>query len=267
MMGVDERDEATLAGRGATLGDLAEILNVDGLKGARIGIFHPQSLEGNPNVGRVLEEAIAAMKERGAVIVDPVKIAPNGDIGEHEYEVLLYEFKADLNRYLADLGPDARVRSLKEAIGFNERHRDRVMPYFGQEIFLEAEAKGPLKEAAYRKALETSRRLARKEGLDAALAKDKLDAIVAPSRRPAWLIDLVNGDSGGGGSSTLAAVSGYPAITLPAGYAFGLPIGISFMGAPWSEPTLLKLAYAFEQAVKVRKAPRFLATAEVASAS
>jgi amidase len=263
MVGFDERDEATRASRGRERGDLAKILDPDGLRGARIGVFHPRSLDDNPLVGRVLAEAVAAMKDRGAIIVDPVKIVINGDVGEHEYDVLLYEFKADLNRYLAELGPNTPVHSLKEAIEFNERHRDRVMPFFGQEIFLQAEAKGPLTEAAYKKALETSRRLSRKEGLDVAIATHKLDALVAPTGAPAWLIDLVNGDSPGGGSSTLPAVSGYPSVTVPAGYAFGLPVGISFTGAPWSEPTLLRLAYAFEQATKVRKAPRFLATAEV----
>ncbi|HKI01779.1 MAG TPA: amidase [Thermoanaerobaculia bacterium] len=264
MMGVDERDEATHRSRGATLGDLAKILDADGLKGARIGVFHPRSLENNPMANRVLDEAIAVLKERGATVVDPVKVAPNGDVGEHEFEVLLYEFKADLNRYLADLGPDAPIHSLKEAIEFNERNRDRVMPYFGQETFLKAEAKGPLTEAAYKKALAMSRQLARKEGLDLALATHKLDALVAPSGGPAWLIDLVNGDSGTGGSSNLPAVSGYPSITVPAGYSYGLPVGISFMGGPWSEPKLISLAYAFEQASKVRKAPRFLPTAELA---
>jgi len=263
MVGFDERDEATRASRGVERGDLAKILDPDGLKGARIGVFHPRSLNDNPLVSRVLAEAVAAMKDRGAVIVDPVKIVINGDVDEHEYEVLLYEFKADLNRYLAELGPDAPVHSLKEAIDFNERHRDRVMPFFGQEIFLQAEEKGPLTEAAYKKALETSRLLSRKEGLDVALASNKLDALVAPTGAPAWLIDLVNGDSPGGGSSTLPAVSGYPSVTVPAGYAFGLPVGISFIGKPWSEPALLRLAYAFEQATKARKAPRFLATAEV----
>ncbi|HEV2854256.1 MAG TPA: amidase [Thermoanaerobaculia bacterium] len=267
MTGVDERDEATLASRGKALDDYLRFLDSDGLRGARIGVFHPRSLNDNPLVNRVLEGAVAALKDRGAVVIDPVKIVINGDVDEHEYEVLLYEFKADLNRYLADLGEAAPVHSLKEAIDFNERHKDRVMPYFGQEIFLQAEAKGPLTEAAYKKALETSRRLARKEGLDMALAKDKLDALVAPTGAPAWLIDLVNGDSPGGGSSTLAAVSGYPSITVPAGYAFGLPVGLSFIGAPWSEPKLIKFAYAFEQATRVRKAPRFLPTAEVGARS
>jgi amidase len=264
MAGVDERDDATKANRGKALPNLAELLDRDALKGARIGVFHPRSLDDNPLVNRVLTEAIAAMKDRGAEIVDPVKIVINGDVGEHEYDVLLYEFKADLNRYLTDLGKAAPVRSLKEAIEFNERNKDRVMPYFGQEHFHRAEEKGPLTEAAYKKALETCRRLSRKEGLDAVLATNKLDALVAPTGGPAWLIDLVNGDSPTGGSSTLPAVSGYPNVTVPAGFAFGLPMGISFIGPAWSDAKLIRYAYAFEQATRARKPPRFLPTAEVA---
>lgn len=263
MTGVDERDEATRASRGKAAEDYTKFLDPDGLRGARIGVFHPSSLDDNPLVESVMKEALAVMKERGAVIVDPVKIETASKLGDIGYEVLLYEFKADLNRYLADLGPGAPVRTLQEAIGFNEKHRDRVMPYFGQEIFLKAQAKGPLTDADYKKALETCRRYSRQEGLDAALAEHKLDAIVASSGGPAWLIDLINGDSGTGGSSSLAAISGYPNITVPAGWAFGLPMGISFMGPAWSEPKLIRLAYAFEQATKVRKPPRFLPTAEL----
>ena len=260
MMGVDERDETTGASKGKSL-DLATILDANGLQGARIGVYLPRSLDDNPLTNPVLAEAVAAMKDRGATIIEGVEIPTAGKFGDSEYEVLLYEFKADLNRYLADLGPGAPIHSLQDAIDFNERHRERVMPFFGQEIFLQAQKKGPLSEAAYKKALEACRRLSRKEGLDAVFAKHKVDALVAPSNGPAWLIDLVNGDSPTGGSSSFAAVSGYPNITVPAGYAFGLPVGISFIGPAWSEPTLIKLAYAFEQGTRARKPPRFLPTA------
>ncbi|HSS50770.1 MAG TPA: amidase [Thermoanaerobaculia bacterium] len=261
MTGVDERDEATLASRGKALMDYAKFLDPAGLKGAKLGVFHPKSLEDRPHTDRVLAESIAALKSAGATVIDPVNLATAGKFGDDEHEVLLFEFKADLNRYLADLGMAAPVHSLKEAIDFNARNRDRVMPYFGQELFEQAETKGPLTDEKYKKALENSKRMSRKEGLDAAFAEHKLDAIVAISGGPAWPIDLVNGDSGTGGSSQFAAVSGYPSITVPAGYALGLPIGLSFIGPAWSEPTLIKLAYAFEQTTKVRKAPRFLATA------
>lgn len=263
MTGVDDRDEATKASQAA--GDYTKFLDADGLKGARIGVFHPRSLDNNPMANRVLTEALAVMKERGAEIIDPVKIESATKIGDNELQVLLYEFKADLNRYLADLGMAAPVRTLKEAIEFNEKNRDRVMPYFGQETFIQAEAKGPLTEEAYVKALDACRQYSRKEGLDAVFAEHKLDAVVASSGGAAWLIDLVNGDSGTGGSSSLAAVSGYPNITVPAGWAFGLPLGISFFGKAWSEPALIKLAYAFEQATKARRAPRFLPTADLAA--
>ena len=261
MTGVDERDAATQASRGKALTDYTKFLDPEGLKGAKIGVFHPRSLEDHPHTDRVLAESLAALKSAGATVVDPVKMPTAGKFEEDEFEVLLFEFKADLNSYLADLGAAAPVHSLKEAIDFNARNRDRVLPYFGQEIFEMAEARGPLTDAKYKKALANCQRSSRKEGLDAVFATHKLDALVAMTGGAAWLIDLVNGDSGSGGSSQFAAVSGYPSITVPAGYAFGLPIGLSFIGPAWSEPTLIRLAYAFEQATKVRKVPRFLATA------
>ncbi|HEX4496417.1 MAG TPA: amidase [Thermoanaerobaculia bacterium] len=264
MTGVDERDKATLPSRGKALADYSKFLDPKGLAGARIGVYHPSSLDKNPWLAPILAEALAAMKEAGATIVDPVKIPSVDNSGGTEYQVLLYDFKADLNQYLAELGPQAPVHSLKEAIEFNERHRNRVMPYFGQEIFLEAEAKGPLTDPKYKKALAVCRRAYRTEGLDAILARHKLDAIVALTGGPAWLIDLVNGDTETGGSSSLAAVSGYPSLTVPAGFTFGLPIGLSFIGPAWSEGALIRLAYAFETATKARKAPRFLATADLA---
>jgi amidase len=263
MTGVDERDEATRPSRGKALSDYTKFLDSKGLAGARIGVYHPRSLDKNPWTAPILAEALAAMKAAGATIMDPVKMPSVEKSGGSEYQVLLYDFKADLNAYLAELGPKAPVHSLQEAIDFNQRHRDRVMPYFGQEIFLEAQAKGPLTDPKYKKALAACRHAYRTEGLDAVLAKHKLDAVVALTGGPAWLIDLVNGDNETGGSSSLAAVSGYPSLTVPAGFAFGLPIGISFIGSAWSEPALIRLAFAFETATKARKAPRLLATVEL----
>ncbi len=263
MTGVDERDEATRASRGKALADYTPYLDPRGLKGARIGVYLPRSLAKNPWTNPVLAEAVAAMRAAGATVVEGVRMPSEGKAGTSEFQVLLYEFKADLDRYLAELGPEAPVHSLKEAIAFNEAHKERVMPWFGQEIFLEAEAKGPLTEPAYQKALAACRKTSREQGIDAMLAAHKLDAVVAPTGGPAWLIDLVNGDSETGGSSSPAAVAGYPSITVPAGFACGLPIGISFFGRAWSEPQLIKLAYAFERATRARKPPRFRASAEV----
>jgi amidase len=172
----------------------------------------------------------------------------------------MYELKADLNAYLARLGPSAPVRTLKDIIEFNDRNRQKEMPYFGQDLFLKAEGKGPLSEKAYLDAVARNHQLARTEGIDAIMDKHHLDALVAPTGGPAWLTDLINGDHSGGGSSNAAAVAGYPNVNVTAGSIFGLPVGISFFGRAWSEPTLIKLAYSFEQAAKARQAPRFLAS-------
>jgi len=262
LAGVDPRDSATLASRGKTLTDYTKFLDPRGLRGARIGVV--RHLFGyNEFVDKVADNAIAAMKAQGAVIVDPAEIETIKELGSGEFDVLLYEFKAGLNAYLASLGPEAPMHSLKELIDFNEKHAREEMPYFGQDIFIKAEAKGPLSDPAYQKALEKGHTLAREKGIDATLDKYKLDALVAPTGAPAWPTDLVNGDHDTGGSSGPAAIAGYPHVTVPAGYVFGLPVGISFFGRAWSEPTLIKLAYAFEQATKFRKKPRFLATADL----
>ena len=209
-------------------------------------------------VEKAINNALEAMKQAGARLVD-VKFPTLKKFGDAEFEVLLYEFKADLEKYLSER--DAKYKTLADLIKFNEDNREREMPYFGQEIFLQAEKKGNLQTRAYRLALQKSKTLTQAQGIDAVMTKDKLDAVVAPSNAPAWMTDLINGDCGSGyiSSSSLAAVAGYPSITVPAGILKELPIGISFFGRAFSEPTLIKIAYAFEQATKARKMPRFLA--------
>src|SRR6266480_2214707 len=257
LTGVDPRDDATKASEGKAHPEYTKFLDPKGLRAARIGVarnffgFHER-------VDKLMETAIEEMKKLGAVMVDPADIPTKGKFGGSEFEVLLYEFKADLNAYLVSLGSDAPMRSMKELIEFNEQNREREMPHFGQEIFLKAQAKGPLTDKAYLDALEKNRRLARDEGIDAVMNQHQLDAIITPTAGPAWMTDLVNGDHETGGSSWPAAVAGYPSITVPAGEVSGLPVGISFFGRAYSEPTLLKLAFAFEQATKARKTPPFL---------
>ena len=259
--GVDPRDAAT-ADAGRAPKAYASFLDEAGLRGARIGVarkffgFHPE-------VDRIMEGALAEMKRRGAELVDPADIPHTGEYDESELTVLLYELKADLNAYLGSLGPKASVRTLADVIAFNEAHRTEEMPYFGQDLFIKAQEKGPLSDLAYVEALARNRRLAALEGIDAVMGKEKLDAIVAPTGGPAWMTDLVDGDHFGGGLSTPPAVAGYPHVTVPAGYVFGLPVGISFVGRAWSEPTLIKLAYAFEQATHARRAPRLLPNADL----
>jgi amidase len=262
LAGVDLRDPATEGSKDRKAVDYAASLDREGLRGARIGVA--RDLFGfDSRVDQIMQESISAMERLGAEVVDPVEIKSAREFRETEIEVLLYEFKADLNAYLARLGPDAPVHSLKEIIDFNEQHKTTAMPYFAQERMLLAEDKGPLTDEAYLKALETNHRLARDEGIDATLQAHRLDAIVAPSGGPACLIDWVRGDYHAGGSSSLAAVAGYPNITVPTGYVFGLPVGISFFGGAYQEETLLRLAYAFEQGTQVRQAPQFLPTADL----
>jgi amidase len=257
LAGVDPRDAATADARAHLAADYTRTLDADGLRGARIGVAR-KFLGFNREVDRLFEEALAAMKARGAVIVDPADIPHANDYGDSELEVLLYELKADLDGYLAALGPGARVKSLADVIAFNEANREREMPFFGQELFLKAQAKGPLTEQAYLDALAKNRRLSRAEGIDAVMDEHRLDAIVAPAGGPAWLTDCVVGDHFSGGSSTPPAVAGYPNVAVPCGFAYELPVGLSFIGRAWSEPTLLRLAYAFEQATHVRRAPKFV---------
>lgn len=260
LTGVDPTDQETRASQNQSHTDYTPFLDPNGLRGARIGVARQLLFGSSPETDAVAEDAIAALRDAGANIIDGIEIPNNGAYDDTENEVLLYEFKADLNAYLARLGPDAPVKTLADVIAFNEQHRDQELRYFGQETMIAAQEKGSLLEQEYLDALATNHRLSREEGLDAAFAKDKLDALIAPTGTPAWTTDLINGDHYIGGSSTPAAVSGYPSITVPMGFVLELPVGLSFIGPAYSEPTLLRLAFAFEQATNVRRAPRFLPT-------
>jgi amidase len=257
LTGVDPDDSATAASAGKSQTDYAEYCDPHGLKGARIGVAR-KYFGFNDAVDALMEQSLNVMKTQGATLVDPADIATLGKFDDTELLVFMYELKADLNAYLARLGPGAPVRTLQDIIDFNDRNRQKEMPYFGQDLFVKAQSKGPLSEKEYLEAVEKNHQLARTEGIDALMDKYHLDAIVAPTGGPAWLTDLVNGDHSAGGSSNAAAVAGYPNVNVTAGFLSGLPVGISFFGRAWSEPTLIKMAYSFEQAIKARRAPRFL---------
>ena len=259
LTGVDPDDVATTASVGNSKTDYTQYCDPNGLKRARIGVAR-KYFGFSDSVDALLERSLDVLKKQGATLVDPADIETLGKFDDTELLVFMYELKADLNAYLARLGPGAPVRTLKDIIDFNDRNRQREMPYFGQDLFVKAEAKGPLTEKEYVDAVTKNHQLARVEGIDALMDKHQLDAIVAPTGSPAWLTDLINGDHVAGGSSNAAAVAGYPNINVTAGYIWGLPVGISFFGRAWSEPTLIKLAYSFEQATKARRAPRFLPT-------
>lgn len=259
MAGVDPEDKATTDKNRKSYSDYTRFLDPDGLKGARIGVVR-KYFGFLPQVDAVMESSLDIIKKKGAVIVDPVDIEAIGKLDENELTVLLYELKADMKAYLDRRGPDSPVHSLKDIIEFNKETSAEEMPYFKQELFLKAQEKGPLTDKEYLDALKTNHNLSRKEGIDAVMDKYNLDALVSPTDSPAWMTDMVDGDHFLGGSSQLAAVAGYPHITVPAGFVFGLPIGISFFGRAWSESVLLKIAYGFEQATKVRKPPSFLPT-------
>lgn len=260
LVGVDVNDEVTTASEGQLHTDYTQFLDKDGLKGARIGIarnffgFHEQ-------VDAIMAECIAVLQRCGANVVDPVEIKTANQLRDPEWKTLQYEFKADLNRYLAGVGPEVAVHSLADVIAFNQEHRERVMPYFGQELHTMSQEQGSLESEEYLQLTAEKQRLARDEGIDATMQEHNLDAIMAPSNGPGWVTDLLTGDRFLGSSSGPAAVAGYPNITVPAGYVYGMPIGVSFFAGPWQEPTILRIAYAFEQATQVRKPPQFRQTA------
>jgi amidase len=260
MTGVDPRDPATAASEGHIAPDYTAFLDANGLRGTRIGV---RSRPGtNPVIDALVEDAVKVLRDLGAEVVDPADIATAGQLGNSEGEVLRYEFKHDLNLYLATMPENVKYRTLAELIVFNEANKDREMPYFGQEIFAQSQAKGPLTEQAYLDARAKCVDLTRAKGIDATMDQHRLDAMMGPSGGPAGLVDLVtmSGGGGGGGSSQFPAVAGYPHITVPAGFYMGLPMGISFYGRAWSESVLVRVAYAFEQATKARRPPTFIPT-------
>jgi len=260
--GPDPDDGVSKDGGGHAQPDYTKFLDARGLRGAKIGVLRKLNSYGDRTLV-VYEDALRTMKREGAQLIDPVDPPAFEQLDDPEMTVLLYEFRAGLNAYLAKLGARAPVKSLAEVIEFNIRNKAKELAYFGQDLMVKAEVKGPLTEKAYRDARDRCRRLSRREGIDEIMEKHKLDAIVAPTGGPAWTSDLVNGDHFSGITSTPPAVAGYPSITVPMGAVFGLPVGLLFFGKAWSEPTLLKLAYAFEEATKARRAPRFLATADL----
>lgn len=259
LTGIDPEDAVTEASVGKSHADYTPFLDPDGLRGMRLGVAR-QFFDIHPGATSIAEAMLEILKQCGAILVDPANIPTNGKFAHSEQLVLLYEFKSDLNAHLARLGPGAPVKSLQEIIDFNERHREREMPFFGQEIFLNAQEKGPLTDKAYSDALKRNHRLSREGGIDKVMNENKLDAIVAPTTGPAHKTDLLYGDRDTGGCTSPSAVAGYPHITVPAGDVLGLPVGLSFFGRAFGEPTLFKCAYAFEQATKARKPPRFVPT-------
>ncbi|HEV2471917.1 MAG TPA: amidase, partial [Chthonomonadales bacterium] len=260
LAGIDPEDRATLSSSGKAQADYTPYLKPDGLRGARLGVAR-KFFGFHPGVDRLMEATLKELARLGAVLVDPADVPTAGKFDNTELTVLLYELKADMNSYLARRGPDAPVKSLADIIAFNQKHADKELLYFGQDSMIKAQAKGPLTDKAYLNALARNHKLSREDGIDAVMKTHQLDALIAPTGGPAWTIDLVLGDHGvGGGTTTPAAVAGYPHITVPAGEVFGLPVGLSFFGTAYSEPTLLRLAYSFEQAIHARKPPQFLPT-------
>jgi len=253
----DPQDPATAQAKPAP--GYTRFLDPNGLRGVRLGIAR-KFFESNAPLDAFLSGCIDALKKAGAEVIDPADLATHGQFDAPEQEVMLYEFKDGINRYLSRLPASSPARTLKDLIAFNEKNRDREMPFFAQELFIQAQAKGPLTEPAYIKVRADCVRLSRQDGIDALLAKHKLDAIVTLTSGPAWFTDHINGDRDTGSCTTPAAVAGYPHITVPAGFYSGLPIGLSFFSTAWSEPTLFKLAFAWEQQMNARRKPTYAAS-------
>jgi amidase len=262
MMGTDPNDTVTADSQSRALRNYVDYLDPNGLAGARIGVVRNTLFGYNDAADHLADDAIAVMKGKGATIVDPANI-PSMEHLDGMFDVMLYEFKADLNRYLAWLGSSSPVHSLDDVIAFNTDHKDQELRYFGQKILVAANKKGPLTEQKYSSQIAQTRQRSRTLGIDAVMTRFKLDALIAPTAGPAWLTDTVRGDWIDGGSPMIAAAAGYPHITVPAGQVRGLPVGISFFGRAWSEPTLFKLAYAYEQRTKHRHPPKFAQIADI----
>jgi amidase len=263
LTGLDDRDPATKDAEGKGEADYTKHLDAGALKGARLGVCR-QFFGFNDHVEALMEDVLAALKKAGAELVDPVTLPGINLVGPAETIILQYEFKTDLNAYLATLGEDAPVKTLADVIAFNLKNRAKEMPFFGQDTLVKCEARGPLTDREYKDAVARAQKACRADGIDAVMEKHKLDALISPTSGPAAVTDLIYGGGGRGSCSRPAAVAGYPHLTVPAGFIFGLPVGLSFFGRAWSEATLLRLGYAFEQLTKARKAPRFLPTAELA---
>ena len=259
LVSADPEDLFSIMNSNEIPADYTKFLDVNGLQDARIGVAR-NFFGRNGHVDKIMENAISIMKSKGSIIIDPTDITSVDNLSEPEYLVLLYDFRHDLNEFLSEFVPDGFPQTLEDLIEFNDQNKEKVMPYFGQEIFMMADEKGSISSEEYKTALKKCHRLAREEGIDKVMKENQLDAIIAPSGGPAWYSDYINGDHSTGGSSSPAAVAGYPNITVPAGYVFGLPVGISFFSKRFQEPTLLKLAYSFEQASRVRQPPKFLTT-------